>query len=142
MALFPKNRKKETVKSPLKYNKQTGVLTRGKTTYDPTTGEQVKKSLSVTMPWKKGSDKNRLYKSKEVSSVAGEEKKVLKSKEVKVDSKGNKFKTKVDGNITMTKTKRKGGNSKFSVTDAGTGKKYSAKNVIAANRRANKLKKS
>lgn len=142
MPLFPKNGKKETVKSPLKYNKQTGVLARSKTTYDPTTGEQVKKSLSVTMPWKKGTDKNRFYKSKEVSSLAGEEKKVLKSKEVKVNSRGTKVKTKVDGNVTMTKTKRKGGDSKFSITDASTGKKFSAKNVIAANRKANKLKKS
>jgi len=133
---------KESVKSPLAYNKKTGVLTRGKTTYDSSTGEQVKKNLSVTMPWKKGTGKDRFYSMKEVSSLAGGEKKVLKSREVKVDNKGNKIKTKVDGNVTMTKTKKAGGNSRISITDANTGRKYSAKNAIAANRKVNKLKRS
>lgn len=133
---------RESVKSPLKYNKQTGVLTKGKTTLDTNTGEQVKKSLSVTMPWKKGTGKDRFYSMKEVSSLAGGEKKVLKSREVKVDNKGKKIKTKVDGNVTMTKTKKAGGNSRISITDASTGRKYSAKNVIAANRKVNKLKRS
>ena len=136
----PRNRK-ESVRNPLSYNKKTGVLTKGKTTLDTTTGEQVKKNLSVTMPWKKGTDKNRFYSMKEVSSLAGPEKKVLKSREVKVDNKGNKIKTKVDGNVTMTKTKKAGGNSRISITDANTGRKYSAKNAIAANKKVNKLKK-
>lgn len=133
---------KESVKSPLKYNKKTGVLTKGKTTLDTNTGEQVKKSLSVTMPWKKGTGKDRFYSMKEVSSIAGGEKKVLKSREVKVDNKGKKIKTKVDGNITMVKTKTPGAKSRISITDSATGRKYSAKNAIAANRKANKLKRS
>lgn len=137
----PRNNK-ESVKNPLSYNKKTGVLTKGKTTLNTDTGEQVKKNLSVVMPWKKGTGKDRFYRLKEVSSLAGEEKKVLKSREVKVDNKGNKTKTKVDGNVTTTKTKRAGGKSRFSITDASTGKKYSAKNAIAANRKANKLKRS
>lgn len=137
----PRNNK-ESVKSPLAYNKKTGVLTKSKTTLDTGTGEQVKKAFSLTMPGKKGSDKNRFYKMKEVSSLAGGEKKIIKSKEVKVDSKGNKVKTKVDGNVTMTKTKKAGGNSRISITDSNTGRKYSAKNAIAANRKVNKLKRS
>lgn len=137
----PRNNK-ESVKNPLSYNKKTGVLTKGKTTLNTDTGEQVKKNLSVAMPWKKGTGKDRFYRMKEVSSLAGEEKKVLKSREVKVDNKGNKTKTKVDGNVTMTKTKKAGGNSRISITDSATGRKYSAKNVIAANRKVNKLKRS
>lgn len=137
----PRNNK-ESVKSPLKYNKQTGMLTKGKTTLNTGTGEQVKKSLSVAMPWKKGTGKDRFYSMKEVSSLAGGEKKVLKSREVKVDNKGNKVKTKVDGNVTMTKTKKAGGNSRISITDSNTGRKYSAKNIIAANKKVNKLKRS
>lgn len=133
---------KESVKSPLAYNKKTGVLTRGKTTYNSSTGEQVKKGFSIAMPGKKGTDKNRFYSMKEVSSLVGPEKKVLKSREVKVDNKGNKTKTKVDGNVTMTRTKKAGGNSRISITDSATGRKYSAKNVIAANRKVNKLKRS
>jgi hypothetical protein len=140
--MFPRNGKKESVKSPLAYNKKTGVLTKSKTTLDTGTGEQVKKAFSLTMPGKKGSDKNRFYKMKEVSSLAGGEKKIIKSKEVKVDSKGNEVKTKVDGNVTMTKTKKAGGNSRISITDSNTGRKYSAKNAIAANRKVNKLKRS
>jgi len=142
MPMFPRNGKKESVKSPLAYNKKTGVLTKNKTTLDTGTGEQVKKAFSITMPGKKGTDKNRFYKMKEVSSLAGDEKKILKSKEVKVDNKGNKTKTKVDGDVTTTKTKRAGGKSRFSITDASTGRKYSAKNAIAANRKVNKLKRS
>jgi len=142
MPMFPRNGKKESVKSPLAYNKKTGVLTKSKTTLDTGTGEQVKKAFSLTMPGKKGSDKNRFYKMKEVSSLAGGEKKIIKSKEVKVDSKGNEVKTKVDGNVTMTKTKKAGGNSRISITDSNTGRKYSAKNAIAANRKVNKLKRS
>jgi hypothetical protein len=133
---------KESVNNPLSYNKKTGVLTKGRTTLDTSTGEQVKKNLSVTMPWKKGTGKDRFYSMKEVSSLAGAEKKVIKSREVKVDNKGNKVKTKVDGNVTMTKTKKAGGNSRISITDANTGRKYSAKNAIVANKKINKLKKS
>jgi hypothetical protein len=133
---------RESVKSPLKYNKKTGVLTKGKTTLDTNTGEQVKKSLSVTMPWKKGTGKDRFYSMKEVSSLAGGEKKVLKSREVKVDNKGKKIKTKVDGNVTMVKTKTPGAKTRISITDSATGRKYSAKNAIAANRKVNKLKRS
>ena len=142
MPMFPDKGKKESVKSPLAYNKKTGVLTKSKTTLNTGTGEQVKKALSVTMPWKKGTGKDRFYNMKEVSSLAGGEKKVVKSKEVKVDNKGNKTKIKVDGNVTMTKTKKSGGNARFSITDASTGRKYSAKNAVAANKKANKLKKS
>jgi hypothetical protein len=142
MPMFPRNGKKESVKSPLAYNKKTGVLTKSKTTLDTGTGEQVKKAFSVTMPGKKGTGKDRFYNMKEVSLLAGGEKKVLKSKEVKLDSKGNKTKTKVDGNVTMTKTKKAGGNSRISITDSNTGRKYSAKNAIAANRKVNKLKRS
>jgi hypothetical protein len=137
----PRNNK-ESVKNPLSYNKKTGVLTKGKTTLNTDTGEQVKKNLSIAMPGRKGNGKDRFYSMKEVSSLAGGEKKVIKSREVKVDNKGNKTKTKVDGNVTMTKTKKAGGNSRISITDASTGRKYSAKNAIAANRRVNKLKRS
>jgi len=149
MPIFPKDKKTtESSRSPLKYNKKTGVLTKGKTTWElsneyPYSPEKTtKKAVSITMPWKKGTGKDRFYSIKEVSSLAGEEKKVLKSREVKVDNKGNKTKTKVDGDVTTTKTKRAGGKSRFSITDASTGRKYSAKNAIAANRKANKLKRS
>jgi hypothetical protein len=134
--------RKESVKSPLKYNKETGVLSRGKTTFDPSTKEQVKKGFSVTMPWKKGTSKDRFYNMKEVSSLAGGEKKVLKSREIKVDNQGKKTKTKVNSNVTMVKTKTPGAKSRISITDSSTGRKYSAKNAIVANRKVNKLKRS
>jgi hypothetical protein len=148
MAIFPKDKKTESVKSPLKYNKKTGVLTKGRTTWElsneyPYMPEKtIKKAVSITMPWKKDSKKDRFYKINEVSDTSGGEKRIIKSKEVKIDNKGNKTKKKIDGNITTTKIKKAGGNSRISITDASTGRKYSAKNAIAANRKVNKLKRS
>lgn len=142
-------KRKEGIRTALKYNKKTGVLAKSGTTYEVSDkypylqeGKQVTKAFSVTMPWKKDSKKDRYYRINEVRNVENGESKIVKSKEVKIDNKGNKVKTKIDGNITMTKTKKAGGNSRISITDSSTGKKYSAKNAIAANRKINKLKRA